>query len=58
MFNDSFEIEKEYNTYLSKVNNHSVKDSCQESDSWVISYYFGTKEGVETNGDSNKKDNK
>ena len=52
MFNDSFEIEKEYNTYLSKVNNHSVKDS------WVISYYFGTKEGVETNGDSNKKDNK
>ena len=24
----------------------------------IFSYYFGTKEGVETNGDSNKKDNK
>jgi len=24
----------------------------------IFSYYFGTKEGVETNGNSNKKDNK
>ena len=31
MFNGSFEIEKEYNIYLSKVNIHSVKDS------WVVS---------------------
>ena len=23
----------------------------------IFSYYFGTKEGVETNGDKNKKDN-
>ena len=31
MFNNSFEIEKEYNIYLSKVIIHSVKDS------WVLS---------------------
>lgn len=31
MFNGSFEIEKEYNTYLSKVKINSIKDS------WVIS---------------------
>jgi uncharacterized membrane protein YbjE (DUF340 family) len=43
---------------LSEEQNSQLFDLIKTLVLMIFSYYFGTKEGVETNGNSNKKDNK
>ena len=42
---------------LSEEQNGQLFDLIKTLVLMIFSYYFGTKEGVETNGDKNKKDN-